>query len=84
MKRKLKCKRNIKIKSTINDLDSRASRTTINARIDQEELLVARAKGKYQEICTRLFQIPTKQSLVSKEIRRATPIGNISRTMARN
>jgi len=50
----------------------------MNARIDQEELLVARAKGKRQEICTRLFQMPTKQSPASKKIRRATPIGNIS------
>jgi len=56
----------------------------MNARIDQEELLVARAKGRYQEICIRLSQIPTKQSLASKEIRRAISIGNISRTMARN
>jgi len=56
----------------------------MNARIDQEELLVARAKERHQEICTRLFQMPTKQSPASKKIRRATPIGNISRTMARN
>jgi len=56
----------------------------MNARIDQEELLVARTKRRHQEICTRLFQIPTKQSPVSKEIRRATSIGNISRTMTRN
>jgi len=56
----------------------------MNTRIDQEELLVARAKGRRQKICTKMFQIPTKQSPASKEIRRATPIGNISRTMARN
>jgi len=61
-----------------------ASRTTMNAKIDQEELLVARAKGRYQEINTRLFQMPTKQSPASKKIGRAIPIGNISRTMARN
>ena len=62
----------------------RASKTTMNARIDQEKLLVTRAKGRCQEIYTRLFQMPIKQSPTSKEIRRATPIGNISRTMAKN
>jgi len=56
----------------------------MNARIDQEELLVTRAKGRHQEIYIRLFQMPTKQSSTSKEIGRATLIGNISRTMARN
>jgi len=56
----------------------------MNTRIDQEELLVARAKRRHQEIYTRLFQMPTKQSPASKEIGRATPIGKISRTMARN
>ena len=56
----------------------------MNARIDQEKLLVTRAKGRCQEIYTRLFQMPIKQSPTSKEIGRATPIGNISRTMAKN
>jgi len=56
----------------------------MNAKIDQEELLVARVKERCQEIYTRLFQMPTKQSPVSKEIRRATSIGNILRTMVRN
>ena len=60
----------------------RTSRTTTDARIDQKELLVARTKGRYQEICTRLFQMSTKQSPASKEVRRATPIGNSTRTMA--
>jgi len=62
----------------------KVSRTTTNTRIDQEELLVARAKRTCQEICTRLFQMLTKQSPTSKEIGRATLIGNISKTMARN
>ena len=60
----------------------RAFRTTENARIDQTKLLVARIKGRHQEICTRMFQVPTKQSLASEEVRRTTPIGNSTRTMA--
>jgi len=44
---------------------------------------VARAKERHQKIYTRLFQVPTKQSPASKEIGRAIPIGNISRTIAR-
>jgi len=56
----------------------------MNTGIDQEELLVARAKKRHQEIYTRLFQILTKQSPASKEIKRVTPIGNISKIIARN
>ena len=42
---------------------------------------MARAKGRRQEIYTRLFQMPIKQSLASKETGGAILIGNISRTM---
>jgi len=45
---------------------------------------VAMAKGRHQKICTRLFQMPTKQSPASKEIGGATSIENISRIIARN
>ena len=37
-----------------------------------------------QEICTRLLQMPAEQSSIPKEGRRTTPIGNTSRTMARD
>ena len=58
------------------------SRTIMDARIDQEELLVARTKGRCQEICIRLFQMSTKQSPVLEEVRRTTPIGDSTRIMA--
>ena len=52
------------------------SRTVKNVGIDQMKLLVARNQGRCQEICSRMFQIPTKQSTTPKENRRITPIGN--------
>jgi len=58
------------------------SRTTEDARIDQIKLLVARTKRRHQEIHTRMFQMLTKQSPVSEEVRRTTFIGNPTRTMA--
>jgi len=48
------------------------------------ELLVARSKRRCQEICARLLQVSTEQSLTSGKIGGTTPIGNISRTMARD
>jgi len=48
------------------------------------ELLVARVKGRCQEICLGMFQVLTEQSPTSEEIRRITPTGKTSRTMARN
>jgi len=45
---------------------------------------MARPKRRCQEICARLLQVSTEQSLTSEEIRRTTPIGNTSRTMARD
>jgi len=47
-------------------------------------LLVARTKRKHQEIYTRMFQMSTKQSPALEEVRRTTPIGNPTRTMAEN
>jgi len=46
------------------------------------KLLVARTKRRHQEIHTRMFQISTKQSSASEEVRRTIPIGNPTRTMA--
>jgi len=48
------------------------------------ELLVARVKGKCQEICSGMLQMSTEQSPILEEIRRTTLIGNISRTITRN
>jgi len=48
----------------------------------QQRILVARTKRKRQEIHTRMFQMSTKQSLASEEVRRTTPIGDSTRTMA--
>jgi len=48
----------------------------------QQRILVARTKRKHQEIHTRMFQMSTKQSLASEEVRRTTPIGDPTRTMA--
>ena len=58
------------------------SRTTEDARTNQTKLLVARTKRRHQEIYTRMFQMSTKQSPASEEIRRTTPIGDSTRTMA--
>ena len=60
------------------------SRTTKDAKIDQMELLVAKTKGRHQEIYTRLFQMPTKQSIASEEVGRTTSIGDSTRTMVGN
>jgi len=60
----------------------RTSRTTEDARIDQMKLLVARTKRRHQEIHIRMFQMSTKQSPASEEVRRTTPIGNPTKTMA--
>jgi len=58
------------------------SRTTENARTDQMKLLVARTKRRHQKICTRMFQMSTKQSPASEEVRRTIPIGDPTRIMA--
>jgi len=56
--------------------------TTEDARTDQTKLLVARNKRRHQEIHTRMFQMSTKQSPASEEVRRTTSIGDPTRTMA--
>jgi len=48
------------------------------------ESLVARIKGRCQEICSGMLQMSTEQSPTSEEIGRIIPTENISRTMARN
>jgi len=45
------------------------------------KLLVARTKRRYQEVYIRIFQMLTKQSLASEEVRRIIPIGDSIRTM---
>ena len=62
----------------------KTSRITEDVRIDQTKLLVTRTKRKCQEIYTRMFQMSTKQSPASEEVRRITPIGNSTRTMVGN
>jgi len=59
----------------------RIFRTTKDARTDQMKLLVARTKRRYQEVYIRIFQMLTKQSLASEEVRRIIPIGDPIRTM---
>jgi len=56
----------------------------MNARITQEELLVAKTQRRCQEIHTRVFQMSTEQSLAPEEIGRITSIGNSTETMAGN
>jgi len=46
------------------------------------KLLVARTKRRHQEICTRMFQMSTKQGLALEEVRRTTPIRNPTKTIA--
>jgi len=48
------------------------------------ELLVARSKGRCQEIHARLLQIPIESSSASEEIRKIISIKNTTGTMARN
>ena len=52
-----------------------------NTKKDNYNGLVARAKRKCQEICTRIPQMSTKQSPASEEVRRTTPIGDSTRTL---
>jgi len=47
----------------------------------KKNLLVARNQGRYQEIYSRMFQMSTEQSTVSKESRKITPIGNTTSVM---
>jgi len=56
----------------------------MNAQVNQEELLVARNKKRYQEICLRIHQVSTEQSATHEESRRTLSTGNIGRTMVRN
>jgi len=48
------------------------------------KLLVARAKKRYQEICSGMLQMSTEQSSTSEEIGRTISTGNTLRTMVRN
>jgi len=45
---------------------------------------VARDKGKCQEICLRMYKMPTEQSITPEKNWRALLIGNTRRTMAGN
>ena len=60
------------------------SRTAANAQVNQEKLLVARDKKWYQEICSKIYKMPTKQSVTYKESWRTLFIGNNGRTMSRD
>ena len=52
------------------------SRTTVNAWVNQEILLVARDKKWYQEICSRMHQVLTEQSVTHEEsVRRGSHRG---------
>jgi len=50
-------------------------------RINQEELLVARNQEQYEELCSRILQMLTKQDATYEEGRRITSIENARRTM---
>ena len=60
------------------------SRTAKDDRVTQIKLLVARFKGRYQEIHARIFQIPVEQGSTSEEIGRITSTGNITKIMIGN
>ena len=45
----------------------RTSRTIKDAQVNQKELLVARDKRRYQEICSRIYEMLAKQSSAYKE-----------------
>ena len=45
---------------------------------------MARDKERYQEICSRIYKVPTEQSTIPEEDWRALSIGNTRRTMVRN
>ena len=48
------------------------------------ELLVARDQNRHQEICSRMFQMPTKQDTTYEEERRITPFEDTRRILERN
>ncbi len=75
-------KRNFKGKSQLSRYRTLGS--TQDAGTFQKNVLVARTKRGHQEICTRMLQMPTEQSLTLTESRRITSIGYTSRTIARN
>ena len=52
------------------------SRTTANAQVNQEKLLVVRDKRQYQEIHSRMYKMPIEQSIVHEEGGRTLSIGN--------
>ena len=54
------------------------------AQVNQEELLVARHKKQYQEICAGMYKMPTEQDTTHEENQRTTPIGNSRRTIVRD
>ena len=41
-------------------------------------------KGRCQEICSRVYKVPTEQSTILEEDWKASSIGNTRGTMARN
>ena len=62
----------------------KTSRTTTNAWVNQEKLLVARNQEWYQEVYSKIYQMPTEQSTVHEKSRRTPSIGNTRRTLVRN
>ena len=59
------------------------SRMTKNSWVDQKELLVARNKRWYQKIYLRIYEMPTKQSIIHEESGKTLSVGNTRRTMER-
>ena len=59
----------------------RTSRTTTNDEAYQKELLVARNKEQCQEVCSRMIQMPAKQSTTYEESWRTTSLKDTKRTM---
>ena len=55
----------------------KTSRITKDDGAAQMELVVARVKGRYQEICSGMLQISTEQSPTSEEIGRTTSISSL-------
>jgi len=59
-------------------------RITTNAQVNQEKLLVARNQERYQEICSRIYQMPTGQSTAYEKSKRTPSTRNTRRTLTRN
>ena len=75
-------KENIRANSTRKPWSNRCKtpKITTNAWVNQKKLLVARNQRRYQEIYSKIYEMPTKQSSTYEESRRTLSIRNTRRT----